>query len=120
MGNDSGGRVRTLRTASMASRRPTWPRPSACRRLPVPHRGGPSADGCRPWPSGWLENLGIDVEQPTTGAPADAHEDLRLKLAFAELSLRNGDQGARSCREFASALERARSLPMNRFADEAT
>ena len=35
--------------------------------------------------------LDADVAQLETGTPADANEDLRLKLSFAELSLRNGE-----------------------------
>ena len=64
------------------------------------------------------QTLGIDVEQLTTGTPADAHEDLRLRLAFAELSLRNGDRDL-AAGEFAVVLERARKLPFERFVDEA-
>jgi transcriptional regulator with XRE-family HTH domain len=63
--------------------------------------------------------LGVDAAQLETGIPADAHEDLELRLAFAEMSLRNGDW-ALAANEFASGLERATQLPMGRFVDEAT
>ena len=118
MGNDSGGRVRTLRTANGISQADL----AASVGVSKSYLSHIEA-GRRPISAALAQRLaqtlGIDVEQLTTGTPADAHEDLRLKLAFAELSLRNGDRELAS-REFAAALERARKLPMNRFVDEAT
>ena len=118
MGNDSGGRVRTLRTANGISQADL----AASVGVSKSYLSHIEA-GRRPISAALAQrlaqSLGIDLEQLTTGTPADAHEDLRLKLAFAELSLRNGDRELAS-REFAAALERARRLPMNRFVDEAT
>ena len=118
MGNDSGGRVRTLRTANGISQADL----AASVGVSKSYLSHIEA-GRRPISAALAQrlaqSLGIDLEQLTTGTPADAHEDLRLKLAFAELSLRNGDRELAS-REFEAALERARKLPMNRFVDEAT
>ncbi len=79
--------------------------------------------GRRPVTSAMLEKiaqaLGVDVEQLESGMPADLNEDLRLNLAFAELSLRNGDWEL-AAREFETLLERAKELPLHRFVDEAT
>jgi tetratricopeptide (TPR) repeat protein len=63
--------------------------------------------------------LAVDVAQLETGTPADAHEDLQLKLSFAEMSLRNGEWDL-ARQEFQAVLERAGSLPLDRFVDEAT
>jgi transcriptional regulator with XRE-family HTH domain len=65
------------------------------------------------------EALGVDVEQLQSGTPTGAHEDLSLRLAFAELSLRNGDREL-AAEEFAKVLADAQKLPFERFADEAT
>ena len=118
MGNDSGGRVRTLRTASGISQADLAASVGVSKSY-LSHIEAGRRPISATLAQRLAETLGIDVQQLTTGTPADAHEDLRLKLAFAELSLRNGDRELAS-REFAAALERARSLPMNRFADEAT
>ncbi len=79
--------------------------------------------GRRPIPSRMLERvaaaLEVDVEQLESGIPAGLHEDLELRLAFAELSLRNGDRRT-ALQEFASIRERAEGLPLHRFLDEAT
>ena len=118
MGNDSGGRVRTLRTASGISQADL----AASVGVSKSYLSHIEA-GRRPISAALAQRLaqtlGIDVEQLTTGTPADAHEDLRLKLAFAELSLRNGDRDL-AASEFAVVLERARKLPFERFVDEAT
>jgi transcriptional regulator with XRE-family HTH domain len=63
--------------------------------------------------------LDVEVDQLESGIPADANEDLRLQLAFAELSLRNGDWDLAS-QEFAAVLARASEMPLGRFVDEAT
>jgi len=65
------------------------------------------------------EALGVQLEQLQSGTPADGHEDLRLKLAFAELSLRNGERDT-AAEEFAAVRDRAKDLPLERFLDEAT
>ena len=63
--------------------------------------------------------LEVEVEQLESGIPAGMYEDLELKLAFAELSLRNADW-VTAAEEFAAILERAKDLPLQRFLDEAT
>jgi tetratricopeptide (TPR) repeat protein len=65
------------------------------------------------------EALGVEVEQLESGTPADTNEELRLKLAFAELSLRNGERDV-AAREFTEVRDRARVLPLERFLDEAS
>jgi transcriptional regulator with XRE-family HTH domain len=65
------------------------------------------------------EALAVDMAQLQTGTPADANEDLQLKLKFAELSLRNGDWDV-AVEEFSAVRERARALPLGRFLDDAT
>ncbi len=65
------------------------------------------------------EALGVDVEQLESGIPPALHEDLELKLAFGELSLRHGDS-ATAAEEFAAIRDRAKDLPLERFLDEAT
>jgi transcriptional regulator with XRE-family HTH domain len=63
--------------------------------------------------------LEVEVSQLESGMPTGLHEDLELKLAFAELSARNGEWAA-AAEEFAAIAERARSLPLGRYLDEAT
>jgi transcriptional regulator with XRE-family HTH domain len=79
--------------------------------------------GRRPIPGPMLQRvasaLEVEVEQLESGIPAGLYEDVELKLAFAELSLRNGDR-ATAAEEFAAILERAKDLPLQRFLDEAT
>ena len=62
--------------------------------------------------------LDVDVAQLEQGVPVDALEELHVKLRFAEMSLRNGDWDL-AASEFAAALERAKSLPLQRFVHEA-
>jgi transcriptional regulator with XRE-family HTH domain len=118
MSNDTGERIRALRTArgiaqadlaaTVGVSKSYLSHIEAGRRLV-------SADLLRKL----ADALGVDVEQLQTGTPADAQEDLRLKLAFAELSLRNGDWDL-AAQEFEAVLERTKELPLDRFVDEAT
>lgn len=63
--------------------------------------------------------LGIDVAQLENGVPADQKDELRLKLSFGEMALRNGDWTL-ALQTFAEASAQARELPLERFIDEAT
>jgi tetratricopeptide (TPR) repeat protein len=63
--------------------------------------------------------LEVEVEQLESGVPADANEDMQLRLAFAEMSLRNGEWDL-ALTEYAAIAERARELPLHRYLDEAT
>ena len=65
------------------------------------------------------EALSVDVEQLESGTPADANEDVQLRLSFAEMSLRNGEWDL-ALKEFSAIQERARELPLQRYLDEAT
>lgn len=65
------------------------------------------------------EALAVDVEQLESGTPADANEDLQLRLSFAEMSLRNGEWDV-ALKEFSAIQERALGLPLQRYLDEAT
>jgi transcriptional regulator with XRE-family HTH domain len=65
------------------------------------------------------EAIGVEVEQLESGTPADANEDLRLRLSFAEMSLRNGEWDL-ALKEYSAIQERARELPLQRYLDEAT
>ena len=53
--------------------------------------------------------LSVEVEQLESGTPADANEDLQLRLSFAEMSLRNGEWDL-ALTEYSSIQERAREL----------
>ena len=61
----------------------------------------------------------IEVEQLESGTPADANEDMQLRLSFAEMSLRNGEWDL-ALQEYAAIQQRARELPLQRYLDEAT
>ena len=63
--------------------------------------------------------LAVEVEQLESGTPADANEDLQLRLSFAEMSLRNGEWDL-ALKEYSAIQERARELPLQRYLDEAT
>ncbi len=63
--------------------------------------------------------LGINPKQLDEGVPSDRKEELRLKLSFAEMALRNGNWRLAET-TFEEALESARTLPLDRFVDEAT
>lgn len=63
--------------------------------------------------------LGIDPQQLEEGIPSDRKEELRLKLDFAEMALRNGNWDLAET-TFSEALVNARTLPLDRFVDEAT
>ncbi len=63
--------------------------------------------------------LEVEVEQLESGTPADANEDLQLRLSFAEMSLRNGEWDL-ALKEYSAIQERARELPLQRYLDEAT
>ena len=118
MGNDSGGRVRTLRTANGISQADL----AASVGVSKSYLSHIEA-GRRPISAALAQRLaqtlGIDVEQLTTGTPADAHEDLRLRLAFAELSLRNGDRelAPGSSQRLSSAHASCRMRPVRRRGD---
>ena len=79
--------------------------------------------GRRPVSASLLQQLAgaleVEVEQLETGVPADANEDIQLRLAFAEMSLRNGEWDL-ALTEYAAIAERARALPLQRYLDEAT
>jgi transcriptional regulator with XRE-family HTH domain len=62
--------------------------------------------------------LEVGVDQLESGTPADANEDLQLRLSFAEMSLRNGEWDL-ALTEYAAIAERARALPLQRHLDEA-
>ena len=125
MGNDSGGRVRTLRTASGISQADLAASVGVSKSY-LSHIEAGRRPISATLAQRLAETLGIDVEQLTTGTPADAHEDLRLKLAFAELSLRNGDRdlaarefavvssGRASCHETGSSTRRRGAWPGRR------
>lgn len=63
--------------------------------------------------------LGIEPTQLDHGVPSDRKEDLRLKLSFGEMALRNGDWKLGE-ETFRDALAAAREMPLDRFVDEAT
>jgi len=63
--------------------------------------------------------LEVEVGQLESGTPADANEDMQLRLSFAEMSLRNGEWDL-ALQEYATIQERARELPLQRYLDEAT
>jgi len=63
--------------------------------------------------------LGVEASELEEGVPSDKKEEIRLKLSFAELALRNGDwQLAEDT--YSQVLRTARAMPFNRFVDEAT
>ncbi|HEX3930413.1 MAG TPA: tetratricopeptide repeat protein [Nocardioides sp.] len=62
--------------------------------------------------------LGMDPQQLVDGVPADRKEELRLRLSFAEMALRNGGWELAQT-SFQEALESARTMPLERFVDEA-
>ncbi len=118
MSNETGGRVRALRTARGIGQADL----AASVGVSKSYLSHIEA-GRRPVSQTMLvqlaEALGVEVEQLETGTPADLNEDLRLRLAFAELSLRNGDHDV-AVQEYAEVQSRARDLPLQRFLDEAT
>jgi transcriptional regulator with XRE-family HTH domain len=61
--------------------------------------------------------LDVCPEQLQDGVPADKKEELRLKLSFGEMALRNGDWPL-AVQTFSDALATARTLPLERFVDE--
>jgi transcriptional regulator with XRE-family HTH domain len=63
--------------------------------------------------------LGVAPIQLEDGVPSDQKEELRLKLSFAEMALRNGNWELAKG-SFGDALAIARTLPLDRFVDEAT
>ena len=118
MSNDTGERVRALRTARAVAQADL----AASVGVSKSYLSHIEA-GRRPVSNDLLlrlaEALAVDVAQLETGTPADANEDLQLKLSFAEMSLRNGDWDL-ARQEFQAVLDRAASLPLDRFVDEAT
>jgi tetratricopeptide (TPR) repeat protein len=118
MSNDTGERVRALRTARAVAQADL----AASVGVSKSYLSHIEA-GRRPVSNDLLlrlaEALEVDVAQLETGTPADANEDLQLKLSFAEMSLRNGDWDL-ARQEFQAVLDRAASLPLDRFVDEAT
>jgi tetratricopeptide (TPR) repeat protein len=118
MSSDTGERVRALRTARAVAQADL----AASVGVSKSYLSHIEA-GRRPVSNELLtrlaDALAVDVAQLETGTPADAHEDLQLKLSFAEMSLRNGEWDL-ARQEFQAVLERAGSLPLDRFVDEAT
>jgi tetratricopeptide (TPR) repeat protein len=118
MSSDTGERVRALRTARAVAQADL----AASVGVSKSYLSHIEA-GRRPVSNELLtrlaDALAVDVAQLETGTPADAHEDLQLKLSFAEMSLRNGEWDL-ARQEFQAVLERAASLPLDRFVDEAT
>jgi tetratricopeptide (TPR) repeat protein len=117
MSNDTGERVRALRTARAVAQADL----AASVGVSKSYLSHIEA-GRRPVSNDLLarlaEALAVDVAQLETGTPADAHEDLQLKLSFAEMSLRNGEWDL-ARQEFQAVMDRAASLPLERFVDEA-
>jgi len=118
MSNDTGERVRALRTARAVAQADL----AASVGVSKSYLSHIEA-GRRPVSNDLLarlaDALAVDVAQLETGTPADANEDLQLKLAFAEMSLRNGEWDL-ARQEFQAVMDRAGSLPLERFVDEAT
>ncbi len=118
MSNDTGERVRALRTARAIAQADL----AAAVGVSKSYLSHIEA-GRRPVSADLLGRLAValdaDVAQLETGTPADANEDLQLKLSFAELSLRNGEWDL-ARQEFEAVMDRARLLPLERFVDEAT
>ena len=118
MSNDTGERVRALRTARAVAQADL----AASVGVSKSYLSHIEA-GRRPVSNDLLarlaEALAVDVAQLETGTPADANEDLQLKLSFAEMSLRNGEWDL-ARQEFQAVMDRAGSLPLERFVDEAT
>ena len=118
MSNDTGERVRALRTARAVAQADL----AASVGVSKSYLSHIEA-GRRPVSNDLLarlaDALAVDVAQLETGTPADAHEDLQLKLSFAEMSLRNGEWDL-ARQEFQAVMDRAGSLPLARFLDEAT
>ena len=118
MSNDTGERVRALRTARAVAQADL----AASVGVSKSYLSHIEA-GRRPVSNDLLarlaDALAVDVAQLETGTPADANEDLQLKLAFAEMSLRNGEWDL-ARQEFQTVMDRAGSLPLARFVDEAT
>lgn len=118
MSNDTGERVRALRTARAIAQADL----AAAVGVSKSYLSHIEA-GRRPITPALLtkvaEALEVEVVQLESGTPADLHEEIRLKLAFAELSLRNGDS-VTAAQEFNAILDKARTLPLERFVDEAT
>ncbi|MGC4111151.1 MAG: helix-turn-helix domain-containing protein [Nocardioides sp.] len=63
--------------------------------------------------------LGVDPRQLEDGVPADRKEELQLKLSFAEIALHNGNWNIAQD-AFEEALASARTMPLDRFVDEAS
>ena len=118
MSNDTGERVRALRTARAVAQADL----AASVGVSKSYLSHIEA-GRRPVSNDLLarlaDALAVDVAQLETGTPADANEDLQLKLSFAEMSLRNGEWDL-ARQEFQAVMDRAGSLPLARFVDEAT
>ena len=118
MSNDTGERVRALRTARAVAQADL----AASVGVSKSYLSHIEA-GRRPVSNDLLarlaDALAVDVAQLETGTPADANEDLQLKLSFAEMSLRNGEWDL-ARQEFQAVMDRAGSLPLERFVDEAT
>jgi transcriptional regulator with XRE-family HTH domain len=118
MSNDTGERVRALRTARAVAQADL----AASVGVSKSYLSHIEA-GRRPVSNDLLARLAaalaVDVAQLETGTPADANEDLQLKLSFAEMSLRNGAWDL-ARQEFQAVMDRAGSLPLERFVDEAT
>ncbi len=118
MSNDTGERVRALRTARAVAQADL----AASVGVSKSYLSHIEA-GRRPVSNDLLarlaEALAVDVAQLETGTPADANEDLQLKLSFAEMSLRNGEWDL-ARQEFQAVMDRTGSLPLERFVDEAT
>ena len=118
MSNDTGERVRALRTARAVAQADL----AASVGVSKSYLSHIEA-GRRPVSNDLLarlaDALAVDVAQLETGTPADANEDLHLKLSFAEMSLRNGEWDL-ARQEFQAVMDRAGSLPLERFVDEAT
>jgi transcriptional regulator with XRE-family HTH domain len=118
MSNDTGERVRALRTARGVAQADL----AASVGVSKSYLSHIEA-GRRPVSNDLLTRLAnalaVDVAQLETGTPADGNEDLQLKLSFAEMSLRNGEWDL-ARQEFQAVLDRAGSLPLERFVDEAT
>ena len=111
MSNDTGERVRALRTARAVAQADL----AASVGVSKSYLSHIEA-GRRPVSTDLLtrlaDALAVDVAQLETGTPADAHEDLQLKLSFAEMSLRNGEWDL-ARQEFQAVMERAGSLPLD-------
>jgi transcriptional regulator with XRE-family HTH domain len=118
MSNDTGERVRALRTARGIAQADL----AATLGVSKSYLSHIEA-GRRPLTGELVRRvaaaLQVDEEQLQSGVPAGVNEEIELKLAFAELSLRNGAWDL-AANEFAEAEERARALPFGRYLDEAT